>query len=225
MERDSFPLEIRERLENIKRMRKLIQSLGGTIEKAKDQIAKAQNAEQLAQLMLKSLYQGIDIPNAFKREDMDCPIDLKIGNKKKGLRHIIERRTEDGTLSIISEKELFEAIALAVIEGDIRKIREKDSSQALEVFKGETSAILIKEKEENAWMLTGWTISKERLKELAKLPPGERRSALFNSAPTHISPTTSRTNVGAGDSFSSNDTTSTDKAQNNLSSEQRRNNK
>lgn len=198
LKQDLMGLPVLEKLATIKRMRELIQLLGGTANALKEAVAKAQSAEELANLMMKALEENKDVLNAYKRSDMDSAIDLKIGNGKFGLEHIVKRRAEDGTLSIISEKEMFEAIALALIEGSVKKIRGSDSDQALEVTKGETSAILIKEEGTNAWMLTGWTISKEKLSELEKLPPDERRSALFNSAPTHVSPTTSRTNVGAG---------------------------
>ena len=64
---------------------------------------------------------------------------------------------------------------------------------------GEIETVSVYDDERRAWVLTGWNISKERLEELKKLPEGERRSALFNSAPTHQEPTTSRQKVGASD--------------------------
>lgn len=255
IERNSFPLEIRERLENIKRMRKLIQSLGGTIEQVKDEIAKAQNAEQLAQLMLKSLDQRINIPNAFRRKDMDCPIDIKLGNENKGLLHILKRREDDGTLSIFSKEELITLIADCVVSGQKGPVQDKASGNPrIPLMLGDTRAILVKEKKENAWILTAWAINNADLKVLRKLPPDARRSVLLTKAATLETSLVPEDNKGAEGnrkvlwdrslsivhvtrnnaprgltgpepSSNSDDTTSTVKAQNNLSSDQRRNKK
>lgn len=161
---------------------------------------KASNAEQLANLINQAYENGKDVFNAFKRPDMDAPIDIVVGDASKGLKHIIAQREKDGTLSVINKEELFETLAKTLQSGELHTQAQREDYKRLEIKQGESSVILIKEPNSNAWILTAWTISKERLAELMKLPPGERRSAHFNSAPTHVSPTISRTNVGAGGS-------------------------
>ena len=124
-----------------------------------------------------------------------------MGNEKKGLRHVIERRTQDGTLSVMTMEELLNAIARCIANGQKHiKFEQKNlqgAFQRIEHTLGEASVILVKGPNENAWVLTGWSLSKERLKELSEIPPDERRSALFNSAPTLASSTTSRASEGA----------------------------
>ena len=195
-----------ERLRLIRDVNRLIELLTGDEQPAQAAAATpdpeqvtpaATNAEGLADVMKAALSGNQDKPNAFKRADIDAPIDIVVGDEKKGLKHILKKREEDGTLGILTEEELLEEIAKTISDGELRIQSANEYAQRIEIKRGEKAAILNKNKGENAWLLTGWVISKEKLAELAKLPPGERRSAYFNSAPTHLSPTTSRTKVGA----------------------------
>lgn len=184
LKQDLMGLPVLEKLATIKRMRELIQLLGGNAASVKEEISKAQNATQLAGLMQKAIDESKDIPNAFKRDDMNSPIDLRAGNQKSGLIHIVEQRTKDGTLSIISQKELFEAIALTILSGNLEVQAETKGNQRIKITKNDSCAVLAKNSNENAWILTGWAISNEKLEELKKLPPGERRSVFLTDAPT-----------------------------------------
>lgn len=82
-----------------------------------------------------------------------------MGNEKKGLRHVIERRTQDGTLSVMTMEELLNAIARCIANGQKHiKFEQKNSQgafQRIEHTLGEASVILVKGPNENAWVLTG----------------------------------------------------------------------
>ena len=156
--------------------------------------ARATNAEELAGLLKQSLALGIDIKDAYVRPDIEAPIDILFGNQKMGVRHIIDRRTQDGTLSILTTDELLSAIAQCIAGGRIRHITNR---QRIELTLGDSGVILVSNPEKNAWVLTGWAISNEQLERLKALPSDERRPALLNSSPTLASSTFRRASEGA----------------------------
>lgn len=136
-----------------------------------------------------------DAPRLIVRTDVGV-IDVRFGNDRGGLKHLIEQRRKDGTLDFISIHELFQAIAKSIALGQKSIQSQNPISQRIELSLGESSTILVKNKNENAWILSGWVFSLETLKALKEKPSGEHRSAYFNSVPTSESPTTSRTNGG-----------------------------
>lgn len=160
----------------------------------------AQNAEELSGLIKKVVADQADIRNAFKRPDMDRPIDIVYGNEKMGIKHLLQRREEDGTLSILTAEDVIQMVAKTIAEGTLEPVfTSKDGNgNRMKISLGESEVVLVKNDGENSWLLTGWVLSKETLAKLKEIAPDERRSAFFNSAPTHTSPTTSRTGVGAG---------------------------
>lgn len=160
----------------------------------------AQNAEELSGLIKKVVADQADIRNAFKRPDMDRPIDIVYGNEKMGIKHLLQRREEDGTLSILTAEDVIQMVAKTIAEGTLEPVfTSKDGNgNRMKISLGESEVVLVKNDGENSWLLTGWVLSKETLAKLKEIAPDERRSAFFNSAPTHTSSTTSRTGVGAG---------------------------
>lgn len=160
----------------------------------------AQNAEELSGLIKKVVADQADIRNAFKRPDMDRPIDIVYGNEKMGIKHLLQRREEDGTLSILTAEDVIQMAAKTIAEGTLEPVfTSKDGNgNRMKISLGESEVVLVKNDGENSWLLTGWVLSKETLAKLKEIAPDERRSAFFNSAPTHTSSTTSRTGVGAG---------------------------
>lgn len=161
--------------------------------------------ERIKEAFLRSSSEKADVNGVYVRDDIEAPIDIIYGNEKKGVMHLLKSRTDDKTLTIFTEEELFTDIARAIVYGEKKHIytrkdpKNEKVSQNITLALGEIDCILIYDTERKAWVLTGWNISKERLEELKKLPKGERRSAYFNSAPTHQEPTTSRQKVGASD--------------------------
>lgn len=174
---------------------------------------KAKNAEELKELLVESLNQKKDIHNAFRREDVDGPIDIlyryvkdkKNGNpgRVSGVEHIIESRTADGTLNHVTVEQLFSDIAKAIELGEKHIQAKRPDYERIKLSYGEAEAVLVKDGAMNAYVLTGWNISKERLAELNSVLSGERGAAHFNPPPTHDDPTISRIKVGA-DSGNSN---------------------
>lgn len=160
----------------------------------------AQNAEELSGLIKKVVVDQADIRNAFKRPDMDRPIDIVYGNEKMGIKHLLQRREDDGTLSILTAEDVIQMVAKTIAEGTLEPVfTSKDGNgNRMKISLGESEVVLVKNDGENSWLLTGWVLSKETLAKLKEIAPDERRSAFFNSAPTHTSSTTSRTGVGAG---------------------------
>lgn len=160
----------------------------------------AQNAEELSGLIKKVVADQADIRNAFKRPDMDRPIDIVYGNEKMGIKHLLQRREDDGTLSILTAEDVIQMVAKTIAEGTLEPVfTSKDGNgNRMKISLGESEVVLVKNDGENSWLLTGWVLSKETLAKLKEIAPDERRSAFFNSAPTHTSSTTSRTGVGAG---------------------------
>lgn len=167
---------------------------------SKDTNVVASNVEELTEVIGDVLKTKTSVLNAYKRPDMSAPIDIVYGNEKMGIHHLINGREKDGTLSILTTDELVESISKTIVNGTITPVfTSKDGKgDRLKISLGESEVVLVKNQGENSWLLTGWVLSKETLAELAKLPPDERRSAFFNSAPTHTSSTASRTSVGAG---------------------------
>lgn len=160
----------------------------------------AQNSEELGVVINKVVVDQTDIRNAFKRPDMDRPIDIVYGNEKMGVKHLLKRREEDGTLSILTAEDVIQMVAKTIAEGTLQPVfTSKDGNgDRMKISLGESEVVLVKNSGENSWLLTGWVLSKETLAKLKEIAPDERRSAFFNSAPTHTSSTTSRTGVGAG---------------------------
>lgn len=160
----------------------------------------AQNAEELSGLIKKVVADQADIRNAFKRPDMDRPIDIVYGNEKMGIKHLLQRREDDGTLSILTAEDVIQMVAKTIAGGTLEPVfTSKDGNgNRMKISLGESEVVLVKNDGENSWLLTGWVLSKETLAKLKEIAPDERRSAFFNSAPTHTSSTTSRTGVGAG---------------------------
>lgn len=156
---------------------------------------RATNAEELAELLKQSLALGIDIKDAYVRPDIDTPIDILYGNQKMGLRHLKAQRAKDGSLSVVTMDEILDAVAQSIARG--KKELARDGERII-LRLGDATAVLVKNPQKNAWLLTGWSLSWETLEKLKELPPGERRSAFFNSAPTLASSTRSRTSEGAG---------------------------
>lgn len=177
--------------------------------------AEAQNAEELSGLIKKVVADQADIRNAFKRPDMDRPIDIVYGNEKMGIKHLLQRREEDGTLSILTAEDVIQMVAKTIAEGTLQPVfTSKDGNgDRTKISLGESEVVLVKNSGENSWLLTGWVLSKETLAKLKEIAPDERRSAFFNSAPTHTSSTTSRTSVVAG--VTTNTNTSSDNGQQN----------
>ena len=199
LKQDLKGLPIRERLATIKRMREIIELLGGSAASVKAELSKAQDANQLASLMLRAIDENKNIPNAFKRKDMDVPIDIKLGDDSKGLLHILKRREQDGTLSIITKEELFEVIAYTIVNGQKEALQDKASGNPrLPIKQGGSTVILVMDPKTNAWILTGWAIDKETLKKLRELPPDARRSVLLTDTATSVSSLVPDPNEGAG---------------------------
>lgn len=106
-----------------------------------------------------------------------------------------EQRAKDGSLSIVTMDEALDAVAQEIVHGT--KNTGRDGERII-LRLGEAAAVLVKNPNNNAWILTGWSLSKKTIAELKKLPPDERRSAFLNSAPTLASSTRSRASEGAG---------------------------
>ena len=197
---------MRERLEKSRHLLEIRQLLGGG--GSQKTLAKAQTKEELSGLMEMSIENQADVKNAFVRGDVDAPIDIVYGNSKMGIAHILQRRAEDGTLKVMTERELLEDLANTVANGLLEKKTLVGESWRTRVVLGESSVLLQKNKGENAWILTGWNLSKETLgkinalseeeiEKLKRLPLDERKSAFLNLPPTHVNPTRRRINVGA----------------------------
>ena len=199
LKQDLLGLPVLEKLATIKRMRELIQLLGGNAASVKEEISKAQNATQLADLMQKAIDESKDIPNAFKRDDMEVSIDIKVGDETKGLLHILKRREQEGTLSIITRKELFEAIAYTIVNGQKGPLQDRVKSYPRQpIRQGGSTVILVMDPKTNAWILTGWVIDNKTLKKLRELPPDARRSVLLTDTATPVSSLVPDPNGGAG---------------------------
>lgn len=143
---------------------------------------KASNAEELTNLLIKAVENKQDIPNAFRRNDIG-PIDIDYGNKKMGLEHILLRRKSDGTLSILSEQEIMQRIAIALERGYKEPEARYGTTIQIRITYGNTSVALVKnpavmkegKSRKNAWIITSWFISKEELERLKNFPESQRR--------------------------------------------------
>lgn len=119
-----------------------------------------------------------DVNSLVYRPDVGV-IDIRIGDSKSGLLHIVNQRQRDGTLTIQSQKEMFNDLALCIGFGSIERKIQSEMSLRLELGLGQIGVIVTRNAGENAWVLTGWTISREFLQELGRLPLSERRKVFL----------------------------------------------
>lgn len=143
-----------------------------------------------------------DVKSAVQREDIG-DIDFiwgtegkpptKSGKRKgaKGVAHIIEARMRKDGMSEDQAKSMLNGVARAVVTGDIVKNISRGDNASISITDGSHSAHLVKEGEDNAWLLTGWD---EKIKGLDS---DESDKGYDKSASTLNDPTLTRTEEGA----------------------------
>lgn len=116
------------------------------------------NMSRGEQSMNEALINKADVKRAMYHNELGW-IDFVWGDDYKGIQHIIKQRMAKDGLSVndvykLLTKDLVDTIA----SGEVIRKQEIPVSTKLVVAKGDYEAILVKNKGNNGWLLTGWKL-------------------------------------------------------------------
>ena len=141
------------------------------------------NVKRGREAMNQAITEKADKNRAMFREGLGW-VDFVWGDDKKGLQHILKRRSDDGVDAVrLLTRDMVNTIAKGV---EIRR-NEFDKSIRAVVQYGGFEAVLVRRDGANSWLLTGF----------GERPGGEVRGAT-QSPPTQTEATRSRLDSGAG---------------------------